>query len=233
MTLHALQDAARAAAREVCPDVTAARVLVLAPDGDRLLDVTLCVAPQSGTEEVDGWRIAAGTVTFEGAEVSVTPRELDVLKVLLRTEIVAMDELRKAWDGYSVEESTARWTIGQLRKHLADQFPDAGEVIETTGRGYRLLLRRAWVIGERVASYRGRPVRVSAVRLPLLRALVEAGGAPLTAKELVEVAFDKSTDTPNVRYHLRELRRELKAAIPGAAGEIIAGTNGGYTLNVH
>lgn len=83
---------------------------------------------------------------------------------------------------------------------------------------------------ERRAKFDGRPVPVSGSRLRLLKALVEADG-PLTAKELTERAFDRQTDTANTRYHIKELRRELRAFF-GCEDEVIAGGDDGYTLAI-
>ena len=88
-----------------------------------------------------------------------------------------------------------------------------------------------WAAGPKGALYDGGRVAVSASRLKLLKVLVEADG-PLTAKELTAAAFDKATDVENTRYHIRELRRELKIAFPGFEGEIVAGSDEGYRLQL-
>ncbi|HEV3440626.1 MAG TPA: hypothetical protein VG122_24940 [Gemmata sp.] len=61
--------------------------------------------------------------------------------------------------------------------------------------------------------------------------LVEAPGS-LTAKELTEKAFDSETDEANTRYHIRELKRELKAAFPGFEEELLEGGAEGYRLKL-
>lgn len=87
-----------------------------------------------------------------------------------------------------------------------------------------------WNVSDRGAKFDGKPVQVSASRLPLLRALVEADG-PLTAKELRERAFDSQTDTANARYHIRELRRELRAFF-AVDDEVVTGGDDGYALAI-
>lgn len=69
-----------------------------------------------------------------------------------------------------------------------------------------------WVFDDRRAVFDGRVLAIGSARLRLLRTLAEAKG-PLTAKEMTALAFDGHTAVENTRYHLRELRRELKAAL--------------------
>ena len=87
-----------------------------------------------------------------------------------------------------------------------------------------------WDVSERAARFDGKPVPVSGSRLRLLKALVEADG-PLTAKELTALAFDRATDVANTRYHVRELRRELRAFF-GGDDEAVAGGDDGYALAI-
>jgi DNA-binding response OmpR family regulator len=86
-----------------------------------------------------------------------------------------------------------------------------------------------WSFAGKVAHFDGVPISISPSRVRLLRAIAEAASA-LTARELLERAFDRETDVANVRYHVKELRRELKAAFPNFEGELIAGTDEGYKL---
>ncbi len=85
-----------------------------------------------------------------------------------------------------------------------------------------------WVVTERSAAFDGQAVPVSPSRLKLLRVLVEAEG-PLTAKDLTSMAFDRATDVANTRYHIRELKKELKAAF-AFDGDVIVGDDEGYRL---
>ncbi|HEY1187986.1 MAG TPA: hypothetical protein VGE74_10030 [Gemmata sp.] len=85
-----------------------------------------------------------------------------------------------------------------------------------------------WVVTERAAAFDGTPVVVAPSRLRLLRALVEAEQS-LTAKELTALVFDRHTDEANTRYHIRELKRELKAAFT-FDGDVIQGDGDGYRL---
>jgi DNA-binding response OmpR family regulator len=86
-----------------------------------------------------------------------------------------------------------------------------------------------WHVTDRIATYDGKRIAVGASRLNLLRVLAEAD-EPITAKELTSAAFDRQTDTANTRYHIRELRKELKAAFTGFEGEPIQGDDEGYRL---
>lgn len=90
------------------------------------------------------------------------------------------------------------------------------------------LVIAGWVVTDRAATFDGTPVPVAPSRLRLLRVLVEAEG-PLTAKELTGLAFDQHTDDANTRYHIRELKRELKAAFT-FDGDVIQGDAEGYRL---
>lgn len=230
--LHDLRQAARAAAEHACPGTFAARVALLDQDGGSILEIRLpsAAAPEEaeGLDE-GGWQIVGGQVVFGGRELKISPRELDVLRLLIVGRILGPDQLRPAWGGYRVEDGTIRWIVGRLRKSLQEQVPDAGTVIETTGRGYRLVLRRGWSVGDRIATFDGRVVPVASSRLRLLRVLAEAGGTPLTAEELAPLAFDRETSVDNVRYHIRELRKELHDAFPQRA-EAIKGGDQGYEL---
>lgn len=87
-----------------------------------------------------------------------------------------------------------------------------------------------WDVSERAAKFDGKPVPVRGSRLRLLKALVEAD-APLTAKELTSLAFDSQTDITTTRYHVRELRRELKAFF-GGDDEVVTGGDEGYALAI-
>ncbi|AMV25456.1 hypothetical protein VT84_13745 [Gemmata sp. SH-PL17] len=85
-----------------------------------------------------------------------------------------------------------------------------------------------WVVTERGATFDGTAVLVAPSRLRLLRVFIEAEN-PLTAKELTAAAFDRHTDEANTRYHIRELRRELKTAFT-FDGDVIQGEADGYRL---
>jgi DNA-binding winged helix-turn-helix (wHTH) protein len=85
-----------------------------------------------------------------------------------------------------------------------------------------------WVVDDRSARFDGRPVAVGVSRLKLLKSLVGADG-PIGAKELARLVFGPCGDEENVRYHLRELRKELKAAF-GIEGEAVANDGDGYRL---
>lgn len=71
------------------------------------------------------------------------------------------------------------------------------------------MLTPGWSFTDRHALYDGRVVAVSASRVKLLRVLAEAT-AGLTAKELARAAFGDRGDEESARFHVRELRKELK-----------------------
>jgi DNA-binding winged-HTH domains len=88
-----------------------------------------------------------------------------------------------------------------------------------------------WDVTERRALFDGKPVKVAPSRLRLLKVLVEAD-APLPARDLLGPAFDRHTSENNARFHVTELRKELRAAFPGFEGEVIDAAGDGYVLVV-
>jgi hypothetical protein len=100
---------------------------------------------------------------------------------------------------------------------------DTPAVVELPG------VTAGWAVGPKGALYDGEQVRVAPSRLRLLKALVEAG-APVAAKELAKSAFTSETDEGNCRYHVGELRKELKAHFPDFDADIIRPTGSGYEL---
>lgn len=86
-----------------------------------------------------------------------------------------------------------------------------------------------WSFTDRSAAFDGRAVGVAASRVKLLKALAEARRS-FTAQQLTESVFDSETDVANVRYHVKELRRELRAAFPDFEGELVVGEGEGYRL---
>ncbi len=144
--LRRLQHAARLAAEHVAPGERAGRVVVFDARGARVLDVLVPASAPAPHEPPDapaaGWVVMDRAATFDGTPVQLSGRRLDVLRVLVENETATVDDLRTAWDGYQAEESTIRWQVGELRKALKKLFGDfPGELIESTGAGYRLLLR--------------------------------------------------------------------------------------------
>jgi hypothetical protein len=87
-----------------------------------------------------------------------------------------------------------------------------------------------WHITDQVATFDGRQVGVARSRLKLLAALAVAT-EPVAAKDLLGPVFDRYTSETNVRFHVAELRQELKAAFPSLDGDPIE-TDGGYKLAV-
>jgi hypothetical protein len=87
---------------------------------------------------------------------------------------------------------------------------------------------KGWLFTDRTASFEGRSVAVGACRVKLLRVLAGAE-MPLSAKELAKAAFGDHADEENARFHVRELRKELKAALEWD-GEPIPNDGDGYRL---
>ncbi len=85
-----------------------------------------------------------------------------------------------------------------------------------------------WAFTDRRAYHNGKLIKVSDSRLQLLRVLVEADDHR-SCEELTKLAFGSGTDTANTRYHIRELRQELKEAF-GIEGNPIPGEGKGYRL---
>lgn len=88
--------------------------------------------------------------------------------------------------------------------------------------------KAGWDVGELSATYDGERVAVGRSRLKLLSALLAADG-PLSAKELVRLAFPGSNEE-NVRGHIKTLRRELADAFPDHEGECVPNSGDGYVL---
>lgn len=90
--------------------------------------------------------------------------------------------------------------------------------------------KAGWSFEGSEVSYDGRRVAVATSRHKLLRVLVDAAG-PLLAKEIRDLAYDRQTTEGNVRYHVDELRKELRVAFPSFEGELIVNDNG-YRLEI-
>lgn len=143
-----LQAAARAAA-EHCAHQSATSVAVFGGGTQLLINVAVPAGPDSKGKvpeppplDAPGWHVTDRAAALDGTPVALTRRQLDVLRVLVGCDIASADDLRAAWDGYPAEEGTIRWQVGELRKALKRQFGDfPGDLIESTGTGYRLLLR--------------------------------------------------------------------------------------------
>ncbi|HEV3440625.1 MAG TPA: hypothetical protein VG122_24935 [Gemmata sp.] len=89
---------------------------------------------------------------------------------------------------------------------------------------------RGWHITDREATFDGVPVSIAPSRLKLLSILASAT-EPVAAKDLIGTAFDRLTSETNARFHIAELRKELKKAFPSLDGDPIE-TDGGYRLAV-
>jgi hypothetical protein len=147
--LRALQQAARRYALAVAPDSRPDVVQVR--DVNKRMIVALTLPVRDGGElelaasigPRAGWDFAGAVPKFDGESVPITGRKLDLLKALAAVEgPVSAEQLREAWGGYAIEETTVRWTIGALRKALKESFPDFdGDPIATEGAGYSLQIR--------------------------------------------------------------------------------------------
>ena len=147
--LRALQQAARRYALSVAPDSRPDVVQVR--DVNKKMIVALTLPVRDGAEiELGpalgpraGWDFAGPVAKFDGESIPITGRKLDLLKALAGEEgPVSTERLREAWGGYAVEETTVRWTVGELRKALKVSFPGFdGDPITTEGAGYSLQIR--------------------------------------------------------------------------------------------
>jgi hypothetical protein len=89
-----------------------------------------------------------------------------------------------------------------------------------------------WLITPTSAFSDGRRVAVASSRLKLLKVLVEADG-PLTGKQLLGLAFDAHASEENCRFHVGQLRKELKATFAGEFdGDILPNEGDGYRLGL-
>jgi two-component system KDP operon response regulator KdpE len=89
--------------------------------------------------------VAAHLVTIGGRPVDLTPREFELLRVLLthRGRVVTKGRLLRAvWgEAYQGEDSYVYVHVSQLRRKLAAADPDgrlAGLVVTEPGVGYRI-----------------------------------------------------------------------------------------------
>jgi hypothetical protein len=87
-----------------------------------------------------------------------------------------------------------------------------------------------WSFTDKFSLYDGRIVKeVAPSRVKLLRVLVEAT-AGMTAKELARAVFGEHGDEESARFHIRELRKELKAAFASFEADAIPNDGAGYRL---
>ena len=89
--------------------------------------------------------MAARTVTRDGADVPVTPREFELLLALLRgrgTALSRRDLLRDVW-GHKAEVSTRTVDthVGELRRKLEDDPGRPAYILTVRKHGYRLVAR--------------------------------------------------------------------------------------------
>jgi hypothetical protein len=86
-----------------------------------------------------------------------------------------------------------------------------------------------WHLTDRNAMYDGRTIAIS--RPKLLRVLVETGEG-ITIPQLTTLAFGQQGSDANTRYHLVQLKKELKAAFPEFEGDILQCDENVYRLMV-
>jgi DNA-binding winged helix-turn-helix (wHTH) protein/tetratricopeptide (TPR) repeat protein len=82
-----------------------------------------------------------GTVLRAGEPVSLTPKNFQILLVLIRNskEVVTKDDLMKAvWPDTFVEEANLSRNIFMLRKALGESAQDRRYIVTVPGHGYRL-----------------------------------------------------------------------------------------------
>ncbi len=155
-TILALKLAARKALAEhmAGPPSEGDRVIIMR-NGRKLLDLVVpcvCEDVKEGSTSVApaetttrrGWDFTGSIPRHEGKPVQITGRKLDVLKLLAASsQAMTVEQLRAAWDDYDIAEQTVRWTVGELKKSLAELFPGLAEPVSNDGdgSGYRLLIR--------------------------------------------------------------------------------------------
>jgi DNA-binding response OmpR family regulator len=84
-----------------------------------------------------------------------------------------------------------------------------------------------WSFTERSALFDGKEAAVGPSRVRLLKVLAEAEG-PMTAKELAKATYGANGDEESARFHVRELRKELKAHFDFEGDPVP--NDGGYRL---
>lgn len=153
--LHELQRAARRAAQHVANGVSPRWCLLLDEHRKRIVEVRVpcCGSGDSGqgdasslvsfaavVEARPGWDFTRAAPQFDGTEVKLAGRPLDVVKALYEAGgPLKIDAMRKIWDGYDVGDSTIRYAIAEARKKLAEQFASwEGEFIANGPHGYTL-----------------------------------------------------------------------------------------------
>lgn len=158
--LHDFQRAARRLAGHIAPGVSPRWCQIMDDDQHTIATVRIasCVAcsdgpavaggPAAATASLEpdlrpGWDFTRAVPRFDGDEVKLAGRPLDVLKLLHAADgPLKVDALRKIWDGYDVGESTIRYAIAELRKKLAEQFTSwEGEFVANGPHGYTLEFR--------------------------------------------------------------------------------------------
>lgn len=106
--------------------------------------------------------------------------------------------------------------------------PPGGEVAAAEDKPQ---LRAGWQVTDEFAIYDGRPVRVSASRLGLLKRLADSS-IPISAEELAK-GWGRNqvrTSGDNIRYHIKELNREIREVFPDLDFDPVGGTGEGYEL---
>jgi DNA-binding response OmpR family regulator len=152
-----LQVKARRAAHFTYPGRTVARVILIDESGKKVFDMMIPPLPpelESASEvessrpairsPVAGWDFSVHIPRFDGRDIHIQGRKLQVLRVLAEGEgPVPVETIRNTvWDRYTGSDDVVRWTIGELRKALKKEFPEfEGEIITTTGNGYELGVR--------------------------------------------------------------------------------------------
>ena len=147
--LREFQAAARRYARHVLPGSVPRRVIVIDERGERIADVRIpndggdvWPTPESLATPKAGWDFSGAVPRFDGAIVSIHGKKLDLLRLLVEANSpLSIDKLRAAWDGYPAEESTIRWTLGELRKSLTQLFPGLEEPVPSGPGGYTIAIR--------------------------------------------------------------------------------------------
>lgn len=84
----------------------------------------------------------AMTFSFPGGHIDLTPRELEVARILLTAapDIVSAEDLEGIWAGVGTRHRNARMAVVRIRQKLSLALPGSEQILQTVrGRGYRFI----------------------------------------------------------------------------------------------
>lgn len=143
---HDFQRAARRLANHIAPGVPMGWVALFDAQRQNIAEVRVpAAACAEAADDHMGWDFSAGVPKFDGEEVPVAGKPLEILKLLAGTDgpMKLREIRRRVWDGANLpDESTVRQHVMDLRDTLAEHFPEwKDEFVRTTPHGYQLLFR--------------------------------------------------------------------------------------------